>query len=1041
MKFKMLLFVLSCFSILSLFSQKSDEISKLEKQADSIYYQLTTPRDESSYLLERKLRGEVLESYADTISPDYRLSLAKKHASEALFLMERKHEYVAAIDASNKALAILETLEKQDLVFKGHLYRFLYHQFAYSGDWVTALPMTKKTREIFMDTLVADHKLVANVEFDIGFVAAQFGDRSTELKQYNIAKDKYVSFQGKNTYDVAQKYLHLATVYGFIGYSKKELDSYLESIQIWETIDYHDKSYQAIAYGNVGAWYLGHGDYEKAEQFYIKREKFIEKHKKENTNWYNETFLGRTKLNTLRSYADLYLQKKDTLKASKLNDEILEYLLNFDFEDKRNDPNNIGSIKNFVKYRTIIALRFKADLLKSSDPVGAKELHEQILRIREKNSLGVSTLPDLMYLSDFYFDRELFAEARAILNTGIDEALEKTDDYNLMQFYAKQAALAIQADSISLMKEKYKQVFNKLQKDPSKRLSLNTLNYLDCKPYGDFPIINFTTQASRDFALAFKNTNDFEYLKIAHNLSQLASDMFAVNNRDLKYNDQSFTTVSNINEELLQTSLLMKENANIEEVLQTIEKSKSRRSWQAFLGSKARKKLNVPDSIIEKENELNAELHFYKKSLFIDNSNDSLKNKVWKEKLLDTENEFDSLEFWYKKNYPSYFNLTQKKFDLPVLKKTLSKKQKLVNYVFAKEQVFAFMVNRDTTKLIRIGSKQEVKKLLRSLIQSLTIKNSIEYREFAKALHKILLPESILSSDKKEELVFVRDDLLHYLPMEILINEDGQFLLQKHAVSYTPSLLLWNEQMQVKSTKRNKLGIFAPTYNDTIRENEKREGLGRLVGARSEAGAISELFSSDIFSGEQSNKQAFLENASDYGILHLAMHSTLNNVDSEFSNLSFSGDSEDEKLFISELYGMSINADLAVLSACNTGVGTLKAGEGLMDLSRAFTYAGVPSSVTSLWKVPDKQTSQIMVNFYKNLKEGLPKNIALQNAKLEYLNSTKDELLKHPYYWAGFVVSGNIEPLHNSNYISWWVLVIVVFGISVWWLQRNSQSN
>jgi len=149
----------------------------------------------------------------------------------------------------------------------------------------------------------------------------------------------------------------------------------------------------------------------------------------------------------------------------------------------------------------------------------------------------------------------------------------------------------------------------------------------------------------------------------------------------------------------------------------------------------------------------------------------------------------------------------------------------------------------------------------------------------------------------------------------------------------------------------------------------------------------------------------------------------------EFSNLSFSSE-EDGKLFISELYNMNLNADLAVLSACNTGAGNLEKGEGLINVSRAFTYAGVPSTVTSLWKVPDQETSQIMISFYRYLKEGKPKNEALQMAKLDYLTNTKDNALKHPYYWAGFVVSGDIEPISNSN--SLWIYglgILLLLGL------------
>ena len=140
---------------------------------------------------------------------------------------------------------------------------------------------------------------------------------------------------------------------------------------------------------------------------------------------------------------------------------------------------------------------------------------------------------------------------------------------------------------------------------------------------------------------------------------------------------------------------------------------------------------------------------------------------------------------------------------------------------------------------------------------------------------------------------------------------------------------------------------------------------------------------------------------------------------------------EEEKLFISELYSLSLNADLAVLSACNTGVGNLKKGEGLINVSKAFTYAGVPSTITSLWKVPDKETSQIMVSFYEYLKSGEPKNKALQLAKLDYLNRVEDPFLKHPFYWAGFVISGDISPIKTETNYEWLIFILILLFIII----------
>jgi CHAT domain-containing protein len=134
-----------------------------------------------------------------------------------------------------------------------------------------------------------------------------------------------------------------------------------------------------------------------------------------------------------------------------------------------------------------------------------------------------------------------------------------------------------------------------------------------------------------------------------------------------------------------------------------------------------------------------------------------------------------------------------------------------------------------------------------------------------------------------------------------------------------------------------------------------------------------------------------------------------------------------QKVFFNELYQLNFPAKMVVLSACDTGNGNLKSGEGIMSLSRALTYAGVQSSVYSLWQVPDKETSEIIVSFYKNLKEGQPKDKALANAKKQFL--ANNPMKQHPFYWAGFVVNGDVSPIANP--INNWVWIVLAGGILI----------
>ncbi|MCB0432644.1 MAG: CHAT domain-containing protein, partial [Mangrovimonas sp.] len=155
----------------------------------------------------------------------------------------------------------------------------------------------------------------------------------------------------------------------------------------------------------------------------------------------------------------------------------------------------------------------------------------------------------------------------------------------------------------------------------------------------------------------------------------------------------------------------------------------------------------------------------------------------------------------------------------------------------------------------------------------------------------------------------------------------------------------------------------------------------------------------------------------------------------ELSSLNF----YNQDLLVGELYNESMDSDMVVLSACDTGNGQMFNGEGIQSVSKAFTYAGVPSTVMSLWKVDDKATAILMGSFYKYLNAGKPKDVALKWAKRDYVNSTMDSELKHPYYWSGFVISGNVEPFKvQENHRKWWLSLLIV-PLAILFFYRKSK--
>jgi CHAT domain-containing protein len=163
----------------------------------------------------------------------------------------------------------------------------------------------------------------------------------------------------------------------------------------------------------------------------------------------------------------------------------------------------------------------------------------------------------------------------------------------------------------------------------------------------------------------------------------------------------------------------------------------------------------------------------------------------------------------------------------------------------------------------------------------------------------------------------------------------------------------------------------------------------------------------------EAQESIYKAEASAYRIVHLAMHTLVNDTYPMNSALIFSG--EDDKkddgfLHTYEVYGIPLRATMVVLSSCNTGSGKLSTGEGILSLARGFLYSGSRSVVMSLWKVEDHSGTEIVKMFYGNLKNGMPKSKALKKARYDYLRNAS-QLRSHPYFWSTLVIFGENSPV------------------------------
>lgn len=274
---------------------------------------------------------------------------------------------------------------------------------------------------------------------------------------------------------------------------------------------------------------------------------------------------------------------------------------------------------------------------------------------------------------------------------------------------------------------------------------------------------------------------------------------------------------------------------------------------------------------------------------------------------------------------------------------------------------------------------------------------------------------------RMKKLIIIPDDELNYVPFEALQDEKQSYLIEKFSVQYQYATSLF-ETEKVNSYATGKLA-FAPFVSSSYVDTSGST-LSRLPASAEEVADIS----GKTFLDSNAIKTNFLNFANHYGIIHLATHASVDNTQPFQSFISFNPIQNDYKLYAEEIYNLQLDStDLIILSACETGTGKLIKGEGLMSLSRAFAYAGCPNLITSLWKAEDKSSSFLLQRLHYYLDNGLSKDKALQQAKIDLLhNSDIDPRFKIPTYWAHLIFIGNYEPDHKRNNWKWVALIIII---------------
>ncbi|MEH2077593.1 MAG: CHAT domain-containing protein [Nostoc sp.] len=270
-------------------------------------------------------------------------------------------------------------------------------------------------------------------------------------------------------------------------------------------------------------------------------------------------------------------------------------------------------------------------------------------------------------------------------------------------------------------------------------------------------------------------------------------------------------------------------------------------------------------------------------------------------------------------------------------------------------------------------------------------------------LYQLLIESiaSLLPTNPDEHVIFIPHDSLFLVPFVALQDKDGKYLIEKHTILTAPAIQVLDltRQQRQKVTGKDVLVMGNPTMPKV---GIPPVQLPPLAGAEKEALTIANLFKIKAITGKDATKAAFKQRLSTARIIHLATHGLLDDADKSIpSAIALTPTSNDDGLLTpAEIVDLKINAELVVLSACDTGRGKIT-GDGVVGLSRSLITAGASSVIVSLWAVPDSPTSELMTEFYQQWQKNPDKAAALRNAMLITMK-------KHPQPrdWAAFTLIG-----------------------------------
>lgn len=944
----------------------------------------------------------------------------------------------------------------------------------YDGDYKKAEKLFLKTIEIREKELGKEDKLTLKV---MNRLAKTYGKQRENEKAMDLFEELLEinkKVYGEESEEVASAYQEIGNIYNQMFEPDRANESYARVLNIYEKLFGEESEEVSGVLMNIGTAYHKMAEYDDAEKYYLQSFELIKKTAEPNSQAYNRIY---------SNMGYMYRKKGDYKKAYDYGLKALEIkLMHYDpmHPSVAKYHRNIGkALEGMNRLEEAVSyMERSAEIAEVS--MGSKHVHtagaygelaqiyaaigesEKALRLYKRSiEIEEEIMPlDHPYLIAGYFntalvymDREEWGAALELLEIVLGRLQGR--DYLPRNLIAR-AYL-----------EKSKAYFGKGKIEKALELcQLGLENLSDEFKYSEGDYIS--NPKSGDVQAKVRLLNILEYK--AYCLEKFAKEKngqylenalevvwLAVNTiEEMRKGFQSKESMEYLNADAKKVfeigvrvaiDLYEKtgEKVYLWQAFQLSEKSKATILWRSMNEGMALISAGMPErqkmQIEKMEREL-GDLSSSFEDAQGENEQTSLRKKIF-----DLNLKYEKLLGQFEKEHPAFYELRYAvpKYSLSdVQEKCAAFNVDLLEYFYDENTIYVFLVNKDGLKGFSIPLKDDIATLIRTLrdfdvngvLQNRKEKDEIFIRQL-NLLYQYLISPIENELGQSSRLVIVPHGVLHYLPFEMLIKEANgtdfrklNYLINDFSIQYAWSSALWLKEIESDFSPEIPFVGFASDFSTTAsteeNENKFRYDQFGLTYAISEVEKANQYFDGVLYLREKANKKSFWASGLKGKIVHFASHAFINEENPLRSGIVFSNkvDPGISTLYAHEIYNLKMSADMAVMSACNTGYGKLAEGEGVMSLGRAFFHAGCKSVIMSQWLANDQSTSKLMANFYRYIAEGENKDEALRKAKLDYLKEA-DALTAHPYFWANMVAVGDMAPVSLGGTANVYCLIMI----------------